>query len=170
MAASEPTLVRERPNPLLRVLFKLPVPLYRGPIAELLKARCVLRLTTIGRRSGQPRTVCVSFMPLDGRYVVFSGFGIHSHWYQNLRANPEVTIQVGRQRLRATAHVVEDPGRRRELMERMRARSRGCGPPTWIRPLLRLTRIFDYDAEIRLATERAEELPVVELVPHDPAS
>jgi deazaflavin-dependent oxidoreductase (nitroreductase family) len=169
MAASEPTLVRERPNPLLKVLFKFPVPIYRGPIAELLKSRCVLRLTTIGRRSGQPRTVCVSFMPLEGRYVVFSGFGIHSHWYQNLRANPEVTMQVGRQRLRATAHVVEDPGRRRELMERMRARSRGCGPPTWIRPLLRLTRTFDYDAEIRLATERAEELPVVELVPHGSA-
>jgi deazaflavin-dependent oxidoreductase (nitroreductase family) len=165
VASSEPTFVRERPNAFLKLFFKVPPLIYRGPIAELLRSRCVLRLTTTGRKSGLPRTICVSFSPLNGHYVIFSGFGIESQWYQNVQANPAVTVQVGRRAFAATAVPVADPARRRELMLMMRDRSANCGPPTWIRPLLRLTRTFDYDAEIRLAVEQAEALPVVELIP-----
>jgi deazaflavin-dependent oxidoreductase (nitroreductase family) len=169
VASSEPTFVRERPNTLLRFFFKLPPLLYHGPIAVGLSKRCVLRLTTTGRKSGLPRTICVSFAPLGDHYVVFSGFGIGSQWFQNVRANPEVTVQIGRRRFAATAVPVADPARRRELMLMMRDRSAGCGPPTWMRPLLRLTRAFDYDGEIRLAVEQAEALPVVELIPRQTA-
>lgn len=165
MTESAPTFTRERPHPLQRALFKLPPLVYRGPTAAFLASRCVLRLTTTGRKSGQPRTICVSFMPLDGRYIIFSGFGIQSNWYRNVQANPNVTIQIGRRTMRATATVVADPARRRELMRHMQEHSRQCGPPTTIRPLLRRTRLFDYDAEIRLAVDQAETLPVVELTP-----
>lgn len=165
MPGTEPTFVRDRPHPLQRLLFKLPPLLYHGPIAAFLASRCVLRLTTTGRTSGQPRTICVSFMPLDDHYVMFSGFGIQSNWYRNVRAHPEVTIQVGRRTMRATTTVVADPARRRELMLRMQEHSRHCGPPTWIRPVLRRTHLFDYDAEIQLAVDQAEALPVVELTP-----
>jgi deazaflavin-dependent oxidoreductase (nitroreductase family) len=130
-----------------------------------MRGRCVLKLTTTGRTSGLPRTICVSFMPLDDHYIIFSGYGIESNWYQNVQANPEVQIQVGRQKMRATATVVADPQRRRELMLRMRDRSRICGPPMYMRPLLRLTRAFDYDAELQMAVDQAEKLPVVELRP-----
>jgi deazaflavin-dependent oxidoreductase (nitroreductase family) len=166
VASSEPTFVRERPNAFLKLFFKVPPLLYRGPMAVGLSKRCILRLTTTGRKSGLPRTICISFAPSDDRYVVFSGFGIRSQWYQNVRANPEVTVQIGRRQFAATAEPVTDPARRRELMLMMRDRSANCGPPTWLRPLLRLTRTFDYDGEIRLAVEQAETLPVVELIPH----
>ncbi len=164
-----PTFVRKRPNRLLRIGFRVPVYLYWGPIAELLRSRCVLKLTTTGRKSGRPRTTCVSFMPDGDHYIVFSGFGVRSHWYQNILANPKVTVQVGRKRFSATARVVEDPARRKELMLRMRDRSQRCGPPVWLRPVLRAIRAFDYDQEIRLAVENAEILPVVELVPNKAA-
>lgn len=167
MSESAPTFDRERPSRWRRLFFKSLVPVYRGPLAELLRARCVLLLTTTGRRTGLPRTTGVSFMPLAGRYVVFSGWGIRSDWYRNLLANPEVTIRVGRRRLQATAEPVRDPARRRELMLRMRERSARCGPPRLLRPLLRMTRVFDYDAEIALGVAQAEALPVVELVPQD---
>lgn len=165
MSDNDPTFRRPRPNPLLRLVFKLPPLVYHGPVAAFFASRCVLRLTTTGRKSGQPRTICVSFMPLDGGYIIFSGFGVQSNWYRNIRANPEVTVQIGRQTMRATAQVVADPARRKALMLRMQQRSSGCGPPTWIRPLLRLTRAFDYDAEIQLAVDQAEAMPVVELMP-----
>lgn len=165
MSETEPTFRRERPNPLLRFVFQLPPLLYHGPIAAFFASRCVLRLTTIGRKSGEPRTVCVSFMPLDDGYIIFSGFGVQSNWYRNVRANPHVTIQIGPETMRATAEVVADPDRRRELMRQMQSRSRDCGPPTWIRPLLRWTRAFDYDAEIQLAVDQADSLPVVALTP-----
>lgn len=167
MASEAPTFRRRRAGALLRLGFKAPVFLYHGPVAELLRSRCVMMLTTTGRKSGLPRTNGVSFMPVDGHYVIFSGWGVSSNWYRNLRANPEVVARVGRHRFRATARVIEDPERRVELMRRMRDRSAHCGPPRSIRPLLALTRAFDYDAEIAMAVEHARELPVVELIPHD---
>ena len=81
-------------------------------------------------------------MPLDDHFVVFSGWGVDVELVPELRANPEVMITVGRRRMRATARLVEDPERRRELMLRMQARSGSCGPPNPIRPLLKaLTRL-----------------------------
>jgi deazaflavin-dependent oxidoreductase (nitroreductase family) len=147
-------------------MLRLPRLLYVGPVAELLKARCVLLLTTRGRRSGQPRQTPVSFMPLaDGRYIVFPGWGIHSDWYRNVRADPRVHIQVGQNQMDATAKLVEDPEQRRGLMLRMADRSSGCGPPKPIRPLLKLTGVFDYQGEIDMAVEAGGSLPVIEITP-----
>jgi len=167
--SSEPTYRRRRPPKLMSLFMGLPRDLYVGPIADLFAWRSILRLTTTGRKSGQPRSTCVSFLPLtetgETHYVIFSGWGVSSNWYRNLRANPEVTIRVGRRTLQATAEPVQDPARRRELMLKMREHSDVAGPPKVMRPLLRLTGVFDYDNEIRVAVEHAEELPVIELVP-----
>ena len=165
MNGSKPTFDRGRPGALRRFFFKSPVSFYRGPIAELMRSRCILLLTTTGRRSGQQRTNGVSFMPLGKNFIVFSGWGIRSDWYQNLLANPEVTIQVGGKTLQATAVPVSDPARRRELMQQMRQRSSQCGPPEPVRTVLSRTGIFDYEAELDLALKQGGELPVVELIP-----
>ncbi len=122
-------------------------------------------LTTRGRRTGRPRTTAVSFMPVGDHFVIFSGWGVRSAWYHNLRADPRVRIKVGRRSTWANAQLVEDPGRRKELMLLMAQRSAGCGPPRAIRPLLKLTHAFDYDAEIAMAVAAGGDLPVVELFP-----
>ncbi len=168
MGGTQPTFERERPNALLRFVFKLPPLVYHGPIATFLSSRCVMKLTTTGRKSGLPRTISVSYLPTDEGIVIFSGFGIESNWYRNVLAEPRVTVQIGRKTFEATASVVGDPARRKELMLEMQARSDSCGPPTFVRPLMRLTRTFDYDAEIRLAVDNAEALPVVLLKPDTP--
>lgn len=126
----------------------------------------MLVLTTRGRRTGLPRTTAVSFMPVGERFVVFSGFqGVSSNWYRNIRANPDVQIRVGRQRVRASARLVEDAARRAELMRQMAARSSSCGPPKPTRSLLKLMRIFDYEGEIRMAVAAGGTLPVIEITP-----
>ncbi len=162
---SEPSFARRRASPLLRFFLKVPVLLYQGPMADLMRSRCVMLLTTRGRRSGQPRTGPVSFMPVDDHFVVFSGWGVTSNWYKNLRANPEVTITVGRRRMRATARLVDDPAERRALMLRMQARSGSCGPPKPIRPVLKALKLFDYQGEIDTAVAAGGALPVVEIIP-----
>ena len=164
-ATDTPTFDRGRPGFLRRFFFKAPAALYRGPVAEVMRSRCVLMLTTTGRRSGLPRTTGVSFLPLGDRFVVFSGWGVRSDWYRNLLANPEVTIRVGGKTMRATAVPVADPDRRRELMRQMRARSGQCGPPEPARAILRATRLFDYEGELDMALEQGGALPVVELIP-----
>ncbi|HEV7666570.1 MAG TPA: nitroreductase family deazaflavin-dependent oxidoreductase [Chloroflexota bacterium] len=165
MESTQPSFRRRRASAWLRLLLKAPVVLYRGPLADLLRSRCVMLLTTRGRTSGLPRTGAVSFMPVDDRYVVFSGWGVGSNWYRNLLSNPEVVITIGRQRLRGTARVIEDPSRRKELMQQMQRRSDGCGPPKPLRPVFKLSGIFDYDGELRMAVQAGTTLPVVEITP-----
>lgn len=160
---SDPTFVRERQTRLERWLMKAPKYVYRGWLGEPFRWRHIMKLTTTGRRSGKPRTTLVSYLPLHGRYVVFSGWGTRSLWYRNLLADPSVTIQVGRHTFGAIAYPILDRARRRELMLAMSAFSTQCGPPLLLRPLT--CHLYDYDASIRLAVAHADEVPTVELVP-----
>ena len=66
----------------------------------------VLLLTTIGRRSGQPRTAPLLYLERDDELVVVASKGGMSHhplWYRNLEANPEVEVELGRERRKMLA-------------------------------------------------------------------
>ncbi len=165
MAVSEPRFARRRAPALQRALLKTPPLIYRGIVAEQLAKRCVMLVTTVGRRTGLPRTTGVSFMPHGSGFIVFSGWGTSSNWYRNVLANPAVEVQVGRRRMRCTARLIEQPERRRELMLQMRARSRSCGPPPFTRGILKALRLFDYEGELNMAVAQGGDLPVLELVP-----
>ena len=165
MTSSQPTFDRGRPNAFRKWFFKSPVSMYRGPVGEVMSKRCIMMLTTTGRKSGLPRTNGVSFMPAGNNYIIFAGWGIQSDWYKNLLANPEVTIQVGSKKIKATARPIEDPERRRDLMLQMRKRSSQCGPPEPVRSVLKATGLFDYEGELDLAVEQSGKLPVVEITP-----
>jgi deazaflavin-dependent oxidoreductase (nitroreductase family) len=169
MSTNQPTFDRGRPGFLQRLLFKAPIALYRDGIAEIMRRRCVMLLTTKGRRSGLPRTTGVSFMPFQDHFIVFSGWGVRSDWYRNVLANSDVTIRVGTREFAATAVPVDDPARRQELMQQMQARSHRCGPPRLIRGILRRTKVFDYEGELDLALRQGGALPVVELIPKSPS-
>ena len=79
----------------------------------------VLELTTIGRKSGQPRTVMVTSPYQEGPVFVIvasrGGDENHPAWFLNLRDTPEVEVRVqggDSQRMRAT---IADPDERRRL-------------------------------------------------------
>lgn len=59
----------------------------------------VVELTTIGRKSGQPRTVMLTSPVQEGdAYVLVASKGgedEHPAWYLNLRDHPEVQVSVG---------------------------------------------------------------------------
>jgi deazaflavin-dependent oxidoreductase (nitroreductase family) len=165
MTANQPTFDRGRPNAIRKWFFKSPVSMYRGPIGEVMRKRCVMLLTTTGRKSGLPRTTGVSFMPVGDRYIIFAGWGIQSDWYKNLLANPDVTIRIGSKQIKATAKPIEDLARRRDLMLQMRERSDQCGPPEPVRGVLKRTGVFDYEGELDMAVDQQGRLPVVEITP-----
>jgi deazaflavin-dependent oxidoreductase (nitroreductase family) len=57
----------------------------------------ILLLTTEGRSSGEPRTTPLIHRTDGDRWVVVASKGgspANPSWYENLRANPEATIQV----------------------------------------------------------------------------
>ena len=82
--------------------------------AGLKKPAPVCLLTTIGRKSGQPRTAPLLYLREGERFVVVAsqgGLPKHPAWYLNLRDDPQVTIQVGRDRFDLVAHTADDAER-----------------------------------------------------------
>ena len=74
----------------------------------------VMLLTTVGAKSGQPRTHPLGYLVVDdGLIVVASNYGAKSHpaWYRNLTANPKVDVLAGARSGTYVARVV-DPGER----------------------------------------------------------
>ncbi len=78
----------------------------------------VLELTTIGRKSGQPRTVMLTSPLQEGDSIVIvasrGGDDVHPAWYLNLRDTPEVTVRwKGGEPKRMIARVADDDERAR---------------------------------------------------------
>ena len=69
----------------------------------------VALVETIGRKTGQTRSVPIACYPYrDSIVVSASNSGKESHpvWYLNMQANPEVNVQLGKERFRAIAEDV----------------------------------------------------------------
>lgn len=93
------------PSGLRRLLFRLPVHLYRLRLGWLLGGRFML-LTHTGRVSGKARQVVIEAIahdPADGSRVGPSGYGKRSDWLRNVLATPEVIVQVGTRAMPMTA-------------------------------------------------------------------
>jgi deazaflavin-dependent oxidoreductase (nitroreductase family) len=95
---------------LIRIMSKVNIWAYRlssGKIGgRFLRGAPVLLLTTIGRRSGQPRTAPLIYLR-DGESLVIvaskAGMSQDPLWYRNLEANPEVEIEIGQEKLKMTS-------------------------------------------------------------------
>jgi deazaflavin-dependent oxidoreductase (nitroreductase family) len=78
-------------------------------------------ITTIGRRSGQPRRIEIAYFNLDGQ-IYISGTPGKRGWYANLLAHPEFTFHLKRSvtaDLPARAIPVTDETARRAVLERI---------------------------------------------------
>ncbi|OBJ05050.1 nitroreductase [Mycobacterium alsense] len=80
----------------------------RASFAGIATGVPAVMLTTMGAKSGQPRTVAVYGIPHpDGLALIASNFGGAKHpaWYHNLKAHPRATVTIGRDTWRATARL-----------------------------------------------------------------
>jgi deazaflavin-dependent oxidoreductase (nitroreductase family) len=106
-------------NLLMKAFVKGHVWLYKasgGRRGTTMNGRKLILLTTVGKRSGQPRTVpVVPFFDGKEMYVMASMGGAPSDpaWYRNLVANPDVQVQLGPETWRAKAVPLEGQERDR---------------------------------------------------------
>jgi deazaflavin-dependent oxidoreductase (nitroreductase family) len=66
----------------------------------------LLLLTTTGAKTGAARVNPLVYLREGDRYIVFASAGgspRHPDWYRNLKASPEVTLEVGTEKFRARA-------------------------------------------------------------------
>ena len=103
-----------------------------GRLGWRLGSTPALDLTTVGRRSGEPRSTMLT-APMrvgDGLVVVASRGGDDRHpaWFLNLRENPEVTIRLeGGPPERRRARVMSDEERSRHWPELIRTHTQYAG-------------------------------------------
>ena len=91
-----------------------------GRIGATLGGRPMLLLRTVGRRTREPRTAALLYVRDANAYVVIASKGgapQHPGWFHNLTAEPNVEIQVGRERIPVRARIAEGAERSR-LWER----------------------------------------------------
>jgi deazaflavin-dependent oxidoreductase (nitroreductase family) len=132
-----------------------------GAVGRHVGGRPALLLHTTGRKTGQARVTALVYATDGDDYVVVASYGgapRHPAWFLNLRDNPDVEVQVGRDRRRARARIAEGAERER-LWELVNRQNRGLAP------LLHRGATGRYDVYQR-HTER--EIPVVVLEPVAP--
>lgn len=87
-----------------------------GRIGSSLAGRPMLLLRTVGAKTGQPRTAALLYVRDGDDYAVIASRGGDTRnpgWYHNLRAQPDVEIQVGTDTIAARASVAEGEQRDR---------------------------------------------------------
>ena len=69
-----------------------------GKVCGPFEGAPIVLLTTTGAKSGVQRTTPLAYLPDGDRIVVFAskaGASTNPDWYHNLRAHPDVTVEVG---------------------------------------------------------------------------
>jgi deazaflavin-dependent oxidoreductase (nitroreductase family) len=90
-----------------------------GVVGGPFEGMTLLLLHHTGAKSGQSRVNPLAYQADDGRYVIFAskaGATTNPDWYHNLKANPNVEIEVGTDTIDAVAS--EASGEERERLYR----------------------------------------------------
>ncbi|MFI5316554.1 MAG: nitroreductase family deazaflavin-dependent oxidoreductase [Myxococcota bacterium] len=115
MAAKEPALPAWIAEHLKKYLAS------NGADGHLWNGVPTLLLTTVGRKSGESRTLPLIYGKDGARFVIVASRGgapDHPGWYKNLAATPAVQVQVAADRFKARASTAQG-AERAELWKRM---------------------------------------------------
>src|SRR4051794_18337035 len=77
-----------------------------GVVGGMFEGMPMLLLHHVGAKSGTPRVNPLAYQADNGRYVILASKGgapTNPDWYYNLKANPDVTIEVGTDTFEAVA-------------------------------------------------------------------
>lgn len=93
-----------------------------GRVGGFFEGKPVLLLHNVGARSGTQRVNPLVYARDGESFVVAASKGgadSHPDWYYNVKANPDVTIEVGSDTIAARAHIVPEGERRTDLYRRL---------------------------------------------------
>lgn len=94
-----------------------------GKVGPPFEGSPLLLLGTIGAKTGAERTNPLVYVEDEGRIIIvasFAGADASPPWFHNLKANPEVTVEIGTEKYQARASIVDEPDRTR-LYQKMEA-------------------------------------------------
>jgi deazaflavin-dependent oxidoreductase (nitroreductase family) len=86
----------------------------KGKVGGPFENAHMLLLTTKGAKTGKTRVNPLAYLPDGKRYVIiasFAGAPNNPPWYHNLVANPDVSVEVGTEKVNVHATVLGEPDR-----------------------------------------------------------
>lgn len=102
--------------------------------------RKTVKLTTIGRRSGEPRSVTIWFVVDGPRSILVQHVAKKpAMWHRNLAANPSVQVDFGDGAMPGTASVIESADEIRDVIKQV-------GKKYWMYRIIRFFGGNDGDA------------------------
>jgi len=110
-----------RPSRLRARLAKWALLAYKLGLGRLL-AHKVLVLTAMGRSTGTARRTPLWYVREGDVIHCFSGWGATSDWYRNVKANPQVTLEIGKDRWQTTAEVVNETSQQARVLRLIEAK------------------------------------------------
>jgi len=90
-----------------KLVYKSPVFLWRLGLGPVI-GHALLILTTTGRNTGLLRRVALEYRTLHNKRYIVNAYGDAAQWYQNIQADPFVTIQTARGSESAKAAMVDN--------------------------------------------------------------
>lgn len=86
----------------------------KGRLGQRMGPGKQLLLTTVGRKSGEPRPVALTYLEDGGRWIVVASYAGEDRdptWWLNLAAHPGAEVTIGGRTVPVIAREVEDPER-----------------------------------------------------------
>ncbi len=87
-----------------------------GNVTGVFAGQPLVVITTTGAKTGMKRTIPLVHTLDDDRVVIIASKGgapAHPHWFLNMKAHPEVTVELPGETFEATARIVEGDERDR---------------------------------------------------------
>jgi deazaflavin-dependent oxidoreductase (nitroreductase family) len=104
-------------NPAIKVFWAIHLRLYQwtsGRVGNMLRGLPVLLLTTKGKKTGQPRTKALMYLPYNDNFVVIAsnlGKDDHPAWWYNLQAEPKASVQIKSEHFSVNAREAQEDER-----------------------------------------------------------
>ena len=92
-----------------------------GLVGGRFKTMRLLLLHTTGAKTGEERVIPLATREIEGNQIIIASNGgspNHPDWFYNLKANPEVTVELGSETYQAKAIIAEEP-KRSDLYDQM---------------------------------------------------
>ena len=99
----------EKPGPIFKWIFKSTILLFKLGLGGLMKDYFLL-ITTTGRKTGKVRQTPLEhrYDETNDRYLILSGWAGKTDWYRNVKANPNIHVQVGNRKFACLAEPVSE--------------------------------------------------------------
>jgi len=81
-----------------------------------------LYLTTIGHKTGNPHEIEIWYVEHGDCYYIVSEKWEKSHWVQNIRANPQVSVRIGQRHFDGIGSIPEEDSLIAEVKAKMDAK------------------------------------------------